>query len=631
MNDSFAATLGLLFPISFPGLREPILRSPASSLAWSVKLLRWTSVALLAVNHINTRNASIVGTETLSRIPENWNMAYRLANTDFGPAGTTKVLSAWTSCNDVDQVVHALVGVPSSQSAKIASTIANVYSLPVTSFGATAEDLADKLMYPTFSRTNAGATPQLGAMAGIIKYFGWDAFNILSDDTEFSLRQVSGLVKAAREDGIGVASRHIYSRKDTTTTLADKAGIESAVASLASAMYNSFFASRSRVTCLFSAFAEDIVHVLRFSVQQDIMSEGFVWLHLDSGMHLEDFADTIPNRRAVAGFLRMSKIPRSERIADRALHQAIDRSVMWHEAIDEFGQFMENHTALECDDCVPWQDKVFAESSLQVASTDAATFDWAYDAVWATAIGLVAAQQTDSDDVTSHIRSGGGKGGFQGASGVVAFRADGERAALGLTYNLENLQGPVDAVDGRDAWNDLKMQDNIVLLGTYEQSRGFERAIGAVPYWKGGRMGWDAPPGDFADAKIPDTAPTIVERVTVQKWVVETKSWSVSALASVVVPTVIGVLVMVCSGWYGYRHCTSTKHDEENESFVLSLHELRDKLQVWHSHVVITRSNHTCHSRTSLRISGSNHEAPPPSLFTFPPRTCRSRDSKATS
>jgi len=65
-------------------MRHPVLRSPASSRAWSVKLMRWASVALLAVNHINTRNACIVRTATMSRIPENWNMTYRLANTDLG-------------------------------------------------------------------------------------------------------------------------------------------------------------------------------------------------------------------------------------------------------------------------------------------------------------------------------------------------------------------------------------------------------------------------------------------------------------------------------------------------------------------------------------------------------------------
>jgi len=329
----------------------------------------------------------------MSRIPENWNVTYRLANTDFGPEGTMKVLSSWTSCSDVDQVVHALVGVPSSRSAKIASTIANVYNLPVISFGATDNDLADKAMYPTFSRTTPGTAPMLQAMAGMMKYFGWGAFNILSDDTEFAMAQVSGLVKATSEYGIGVASTHIYSYKGgTTDTLAVSTGIESAVAALASAMYNSSSVSRSRVTVIFSAKAENIADVLSYGVQQDIMGEGFVWLHMDSGVHLEDFADTIPFRRAVAGFLRMSQSPGSKRIADRALNQAADRSVMWHETIDEFGHFIENHAALECDDCFPWQDKVF-----------------------------------------------------------------GDRAALVLTYNLENLQGPVDTGDRRDAWNDFKI------------------------------------------------------------------------------------------------------------------------------------------------------------------------------
>ena len=144
------------------------------------------------------------------------------------------------------------------------------------------------------------------------------------------------------------------------------------------------------------------------------MGQGFVWLHMDGEVHLKDLADTIPDRRAVARFLRMSKSTRSELIADRALNQATDHSVMWNVAFDEFGHFLENHLTLECDDCLQWQDKVFGKRSLQVASTDAAYFDWAYDTVWATTIGLAAAQEAagDSDDVTSHIRSGCSKGGF---------------------------------------------------------------------------------------------------------------------------------------------------------------------------------------------------------------------------
>ena len=296
-----AATLGLLFPISSPSLRASILKSPASDLALSIKLLRWASVALLAVNHINTRNTEIVGVETMSRIPENWNMTYMLANTDFGPEGTTKVLSGWTSCSDGEQVVHALVGVPSSQSAKIASSIANVYHLPVTGFGLADSDLIDQMIYPTFSRITPGTTPMLRALARIIKYFGWDAFNILCDDSESAMEKALELVKAASD--IGIHGRdvhtHIYSPKYTTDTFTGSTEIESAIAALASAMYNS---SRTRVTVFFSSKAEDIIDVLSNGIQQEIMGEGFVWLHVDSAVHIEDFADTIRSGGGKGGF-----------------------------------------------------------------------------------------------------------------------------------------------------------------------------------------------------------------------------------------------------------------------------------------------------------------------------------------
>jgi len=125
----------------------------------------------------------------------------------------TKVLSSWTSCSGVDPSVHALLGVPSRWIAKIASAIANVYNLPVTSVGAIDDDLADKAIYPTFWRTNPGNVPMLEAMAGIIKYIVLGAFNILSSDTELAMGQALGLVKAASKYGIGVASTHICSYK----------------------------------------------------------------------------------------------------------------------------------------------------------------------------------------------------------------------------------------------------------------------------------------------------------------------------------------------------------------------------------------------------------------------------------
>jgi len=57
------------------------------------------------------------------------------------------------------------------------------------------------------------------------------------------------------------------------------------------------------------------------------------------------------------------------------------------------------------------------------------------------------------------------------------------------------------------------MQDQVVLLGTYEESRGFERALDAAPYWKGGRMCWQAPANVSDENEAPDTWPTSVENV----------------------------------------------------------------------------------------------------------------------
>jgi len=173
-----AATLGLIFPISYPGLRPP----GRPNRWWITKLLRWPSAALLALHHINARDGSIVGEDTLARIPENFTLAFKLSNSDWSAQGAAESLMRWTSCNTraftddmchlllqgpnvstgripsgleqtcsstwtpdpslamyeapEAQKIHAIVGVPTSSSAKIVSTIAQLHGLPVMSFGA---------------------------------------------------------------------------------------------------------------------------------------------------------------------------------------------------------------------------------------------------------------------------------------------------------------------------------------------------------------------------------------------------------------------------------------------------------------------------------------------------------------
>jgi len=86
---------------------------------------------LISLSNINSRNASIVGAENLSQIPNNFHVSYRLPKTDYGPAGAVRALRAWKGSGDI-QKMSALVGIASRRAAKVVSPIAtNLYNLPV--------------------------------------------------------------------------------------------------------------------------------------------------------------------------------------------------------------------------------------------------------------------------------------------------------------------------------------------------------------------------------------------------------------------------------------------------------------------------------------------------------------------
>ena len=51
---------------------------------------------LLALHHVNSRDACIVGNETLSRIPENFKISFKMKNSDFIPTGAAEALTTWT-------------------------------------------------------------------------------------------------------------------------------------------------------------------------------------------------------------------------------------------------------------------------------------------------------------------------------------------------------------------------------------------------------------------------------------------------------------------------------------------------------------------------------------------------------
>ena len=191
--------------------------------------------------------------------------------------------------------------------------------------------------------------------------------------------------------------------------------------------------------------------------------------------------------------------------------------------------------------------------------------------MWATAIGLAAAQaQGEMHRVEHWCRNGGGKGPFQGASGLVSFDERGERDVRGLVYVIYNVQGPPHQLS-EEEWRGFVFRDHWAVLGTFEDRRGFEAAPGLVPYWPGGLRGWSAPPDrvDAAAAPSAPPTPTIVREV-----IVNGASQLVIGISAGVVA---GVLVLACL-WVRSRG--TDQLDAEEESLRQCASELRQTLQI---------------------------------------------------
>ena len=350
------ATIGFIFPMTsrFIVYNPSSARfAPETDAYWIKLLLRWPSAALLAMHNVNTRNATIVGRDTLSRIPDNFALSFKLEDSGWSAQGAAQAISAWTSCDaqafvhdacdflkaeDYTRVndagvevratprvedactssvlsntpsalyeaptggqVNAIVGLPVSRNAKIVSTIADLHQIPVMSFGATESVLQDKSLYPRFSRTNAQTIPMLRALVGVIKYFGWEAFNIVNVGSTRALGETSELLSEAGAANLTVASTHVFSNLDPDS-------VEKAILSLSRAMYNSSASARTRVTVLIAENLGNVRSVLEYGAKHNIIEAGFVWINVD-GNNMQNVVatnDMSPELlRSFAGWLNM--------------------------------------------------------------------------------------------------------------------------------------------------------------------------------------------------------------------------------------------------------------------------------------------------------------------------------------
>ncbi|XP_053478298.1 extracellular calcium-sensing receptor-like [Ictalurus furcatus] len=84
---------------------------------------------------------------------------------------------------------------------------------------ATCACLSDKHQYPTFFRTIPSDHHQAGALAKMVKHFGWTWIGAVRSDTDYGNNGMASFLKAAQEEGICVEYSEVYYRTQSLNKL----------------------------------------------------------------------------------------------------------------------------------------------------------------------------------------------------------------------------------------------------------------------------------------------------------------------------------------------------------------------------------------------------------------------------
>jgi hypothetical protein len=257
-------------------------------------------------------------------------------------------------------------------------------------------------------------------------------------------------------------------------------------------------------------------YIVKFGLERQVMGKGFVWIQLGATEVVEEMISgvtALPKdifRKAYTGFFVLDAPVFPDDLGRSMLDTP--RRFMYHSVLDKYGNLQYGPK---------WQDK-----ALDPTFPGGGDNNLAYDAVWATAIGLAAARESKDKGAMTKVevfsRSGGGRGPFKGASGVVAFEDNGDRAELGLQYVLANIIPP--AQDDINWSLPVFQEVGWTVVARYDSSVGLSKIPSITPYWPGGERSWTAPPDQFPPEEPPQ--PTIVEKI-VNIETIETKYVSI--------------------------------------------------------------------------------------------------------
>jgi len=373
----------------------------------------------------------------------------------------------------------------------------------------------------------------------------------------------------------------------------DPASIETSVRSLSEAMFNSSSTTRrndesttrSKITFCFAVGSENLGYILKYGEQYNILGPGFVWILTSATGNVENTVmdvraiDKGDFRRLYAGFLNFDGVFLPEKI-----HHAVATSgydMMQSKELYKWGA-ASSAGKDAASKGRSWQEAVYTLANAIGAGSGSV---YVYDAVWANAIGLASAKQAnDMKNLVRHIRSGGGKGSFESASGKVMFDEVGDRHVDGVTFSLQSLIPPVAADEPGFNWSSFKYSGTScwTQIGTWEARKGFTRVTdtSVVPYWPGGVRTWIPPSDAFERKPGPSVSPAIVLNVStnVTPTIITVQVVKTRNLLVVVLPTVlIVVLVLVC-GYSVFRISTKPRSEDGSENFEQDCIRLRQSL-----------------------------------------------------
>jgi ABC-type branched-subunit amino acid transport system substrate-binding protein len=503
------------------------------------------SSILLAINHINTRNNSVVGEEALLKIPKDFLLQYKIADTHSQQVGTVKALLDWRceqgtedyNCGtDVARIfsnatqtsplyqskssdrIIGIVGPFRSEESQAVSNLASALGMtnfPVTSYASVLTELSDKDRYPYFSRT----VPSLGynaqGITKVFKKFGWTRCALLYIDDPWGNSFASDFFFQAGASGILV----LASVKFKDLSVSD---VRSAVEVVR--------ASGASIFVYLEDTGNNLEAALLHAAEAKIAGrDGYAWVTFeqnDPEVQLSR-AKTPPAqlRPLLHGWLNIfGYSPPAEQLARfQRVFATADRAALHHPLVD-----------------------------MPPEGFDSATLTayhlYAYDSVWATAIGIAGARP-DRADLVDRIRQAA----FAGASGAVALdNATGDRLTTGLQLRVHTVAADLAGARFADAnWSAARLVSQ--RIGYWEDPAGFFMAPGATPVWPGGRASWDAPvDGDVGTDKVP-------------------------LILEIALPILACSVLLLAAAWWA---CRCGGEDDADRRLSLKVAELRRQLRI---------------------------------------------------